>query len=731
INSYFISAGLKCDGVTQAGIGTNAHEYGHALGIKDLYDTNGGSEGLGHWGLMSSGNWNDQEHPAHMTAWTKERLGWLNYFIATSDQEELCLPPVETHPVAVRLWTHGGVTDEYFLVENRQPIGFDDNVHGRGLVIYHIDEDVYDLKDGTNTVNADETHKAIDVECADAFSAEHDFNADDLDAGNNRGDSGDRWCPDTQTAFNSASVPDSRSYSDSDTDVAVLNIDSCGDAEGWICADYVIGQPSQGNLCMHDCPGDGCAEITNCSQWWGSPDLWIDNDDNGTDDLPADGIDNHLWFRVENIGGTTLSDVAVELYYADPAMGQLWPSTGTLIDSKTIPVMNDGDIIEDYVVFEYPMAPEFVDHYCIGAVAVHGADPQNSEWPPNDNNVAQVNHQVLVSRAEGLLTQTGCGDFNKRSKIYLYCGGDPEDYAFAEVRLGSPPDYENYQIPEGWEIEFDPGPYELACEPGGGPADSVWVTMIGNNTEHGDQAYVPLTLFDLQTDRPIGGMIMEYRVDCIQPTAPVDNEGTCYFLHPDDMDGPTVQITWSRVTQDEGGNPESVEYYEIHRSDNQGNPEMMVDQVAVDAEPGMPGMQWYDYVVVDEGYVYTYRVRPVDGAGTPGPYSEPIVVECTVSSAGETPVDAGRRASIQPNPFRGAATLSFHLAERGPVTVDVYNVQGQRVRRLVDQAVRGPGQWSVEWDGRTDLGEAVPTGIYMYRFTSGDVEVVGRMTLIK
>jgi hypothetical protein len=40
---------------------------------------------------MAAGNWNTPDSPAHMCAWTKERLGWLSYFNATQDEEQLCL----------------------------------------------------------------------------------------------------------------------------------------------------------------------------------------------------------------------------------------------------------------------------------------------------------------------------------------------------------------------------------------------------------------------------------------------------------------------------------------------------------------------------------------------------------------------------------------------------------------------------------------------------------------
>ena len=70
------------------GVGVFTHEYGHDLGLPDLYDTAGGENSTGFWTLMSSGSWIDEgqdtigNKPSHMGAWEKYQLGWLNYEVA-------------------------------------------------------------------------------------------------------------------------------------------------------------------------------------------------------------------------------------------------------------------------------------------------------------------------------------------------------------------------------------------------------------------------------------------------------------------------------------------------------------------------------------------------------------------------------------------------------------------------------------------------------------------------
>ncbi len=74
------------------GVGVFAHEFGHDLGLPDLYDYYG-ENGTGFWTLMSSGSWIDAgkdtigNKPSHMGAWEKFQLGWLNYEVARAGQK--------------------------------------------------------------------------------------------------------------------------------------------------------------------------------------------------------------------------------------------------------------------------------------------------------------------------------------------------------------------------------------------------------------------------------------------------------------------------------------------------------------------------------------------------------------------------------------------------------------------------------------------------------------------
>src|SRR2546427_7806964 len=117
-------------------LGVMAHEFGHDLGLPDLYDTDGSSDGAGIWDLMSLGAWNGAPRgssPAEFSAWSKIRLGWVTPTPGpVTALEDTAIPAVEQRPFVIRLSVPGSV-NEYFLLENREQTGFDVGLPARAL----------------------------------------------------------------------------------------------------------------------------------------------------------------------------------------------------------------------------------------------------------------------------------------------------------------------------------------------------------------------------------------------------------------------------------------------------------------------------------------------------------------------------------------------------------------------------------------------------------------------
>ena len=83
-----------------------------------------------------------------------------------------------------------------------------------------------------------------------------------------------------------------------------------------------------------------------------------------------------------------------------------------------------------------------------------------------------------------------------------------------------------------------------------------------------------------------------------------------------------------------------------------------------------------------------------------------------------------------PNPFNAGTTIEYSLPRRSHVTIEVFNVLGQRVRLLVDRE-KSAGSYTITWDGTNHSGQLVASGVYLYRFQAGDHIETKKMQLLK
>ena len=103
--------------------------------------------------------------------------------------------------------------------------------------------------------------------------------------------------------------------------------------------------------------------------------------------------------------------------------------------------------------------------------------------------------------------------------------------------------------------------------------------------------------------------------------------------------------------------------------------------------------------------------------------------DATGVADGSVPV-RGLGLSVYPTPFNPKTTARFYVHEAGPVSLDVFNVQGRRVKSFAQDAPGG--EWmQVSWNGRDDAGSPAPSGLYFIRATSGGASETVRALLLK
>ncbi|MDR1974033.1 MAG: M6 family metalloprotease domain-containing protein [Bacteroidales bacterium] len=123
-------------------IGVICHELCHVFGAPDYYDVDyagsgGDYIGTGEWDLMAAGNWNaDGARPAHINIFQKSLFGWVNPVELTSGKTVVDMPNSTDSAMAYKIQVNQD--GEMYILENMQQTGFNTDVPGHGLLIYHV-----------------------------------------------------------------------------------------------------------------------------------------------------------------------------------------------------------------------------------------------------------------------------------------------------------------------------------------------------------------------------------------------------------------------------------------------------------------------------------------------------------------------------------------------------------------------------------------------------------------
>jgi flagellar hook assembly protein FlgD len=135
--------------------------------------------------------------------------------------------------------------------------------------------------------------------------------------------------------------------------------------------------------------------------------------------------------------------------------------------------------------------------------------------------------------------------------------------------------------------------------------------------------------------------------------------------------------------------------------------------------------------VIDSYLVWDNRRNDfVSGEIMPGRHGYSIVKFGETVQQHTTPASSLSGCSCYPNPFNPSTRIAFTLAVQKPVTVEVFNLKGQKVKTLSIGTLNA-GAHSLVWNGTDEQGNPAASGLYFYRIKTNEQDISGKMLLMK
>jgi len=705
-HKWSLSTPLTLDGVTisnytmqpeeqgsgaPVNIGVFCHEFGHFFGLPDLYDTDvppdTASQGLDKWSLMAAGNYArpDGSSPSHFDPWCKIQLGWLTPIQVTSNLLDAPIPQIESDTVVYRLWAGGAGGNQYYLVENRQRTLFDSFLPGGGLLIYRIDDNIGSLAPNNNEWYPGHTssgHFKIALEQADGlWELEKSPGAGPLVA-----DNGDPWPGSTvNRSFDDLSTPDSRDYNFTTTQVAVWNISNSGPLM-----------------------------TANLDVTWSRPNLqlldWTFDDTGDADGTPDPGEQADMFVRHRNAWAAA-SSAELRVSCDDSEL----VFTDSVASLGTVPT---GDTSVNVVPIHFSVPP--------------GKQPRITDF-------------YITVEADGgayLVTDTIRVDVGPKMILLVDDDGDLGPTASHDSAFILPVLDVRRTPYDRWEVNTSGTPGGLGNYP-----VVIWYTGNLRDTLFGgsDSLISPSEATALRNYLSAGGRLFITGQQIARYLDSLDRSFLSDFLHASYV-GSADDIFAIGVNGDPIGDST---LYVLGGSGGAGNqlakdriaPLGTADVVFTESDPGsVTGIRF------DSTYRVVFLGWGVEGIGDNvqgfGASPKSVLINRTVDWLLELGTDVEEEGGVVrphgfqlghnfPNPFNPSTTIEF--VRTGPpahVRLSVYNLLGQRVRRLVSGSFDA-GRHRVVWDGKDDQGRVSGSGVYFYRLESQGYVENRKMLLLK
>lgn len=219
-------------------------------------------------------------------------------------------------------------------------------------------------------------------------------------------------------------------------------------------------------------------------------------------------------------------------------------------------------------------------------------------------------------------------------------------------------------------------------------------------------------------------------VTCAQPTC----ESTCVITCSYTCEDPITLITFTAeagvgevIVRWATGSEIENYCFTIWRSTNPQGEFNAIASIPSSRTPSVTSYYSYPDRDVEGSTTYYYKLSDVSLYGTETLHP---MIASAMPGSGIAVTNEHRLVRNYPNPFNALTLINFQLTAASWTELTVYNAQGRAVRKLVDGNL-SEGLHQVPFDGTDEVGNILPSGVYIYRLAAGELNTSGKMIFIK
>jgi len=757
--------------------GTYFHEFGHTLGLADLYEFsvcgNGVGAGLGLYSLMGYGNYLPLNppgalgtRPGNLDPWSRQLVGFEQPTIVMTSGHTT-LPPVERGGSALKVWRNGRPGTEYFLVENRIREGSDEFLPGAGLLIYHVDDTLIDnCRDCGNTSCFDPPaqHYRIDVVQADGLNQ--------LDSPvANYGDANDFFPGGLGIrSWTESTTPNTRDYTGADTGIRMTNIVGASDNADTASFDLSVSLAPDilvQSVTVHDggaVHSNGILDIEetdslgvllrNAGTASAGLNLTLSTSDpgitivDGVATAPAVGAGATVAAGAPaDARSPFIITVGAYATLPHPVVFTLGWSDGVTSGSETF-TLTVGMASGLSANFESgvgnwtsgPVAPSSINEWHPATTRGHGGSTTSMKLGSSlDPSGPQTNEAKTYAGLEDAVLVSPMFYLQPNSQLSFYSWIDAEtnggtmayDGGRVEISVRGGP-WEPLAVDGGYgyQIRFDSGAALRGGDAFSGSPQS-WRRVVSDLSAYSGPVQIRFRFSSDAQNAPRDpnyGVLLRYYEGWYVDDVGVDPRALAITLdlNPKVMNLANHAPWLIAYLEPSGFDPASIDLSTVRLEGSvAATPKFAV--IGDQDQDGIPDLMLkFSRPALDPLLVPGMNSLRVTGSLVTGE-----TFACTDNVRVIDNGGAHKSDSVAPNPLNPSGVLAFNTVKAGRVRVTMFDLHGRFVRTLMETPHLPAGRHALTIDGLGERGQALPSGVYFYQVTSADGSIAGRFAILK